>query len=287
MIGYFPEPYPDELFYSLCARFGDRMQYRYPRSVMIELFGHPVPRILVEFPRDLGYLVAALPAGHAHTVEQFIDRHTLLPFYAPFIPPLRLTQVQEQMRALPGRRAVTRIFHPRWPLAEWLRFCPACVEEDRRQLGECYWHRLHQVPGIYVCPVHQLFLEFSRAQVRNQVTLNAFISAEKAVGLGAGRQVNLSNSCHQTLIEMARDAAWLLGQGCQPADLEGLRDRYIQGLIQQGLASRTGGNLDLIGLVRAFTEHYPPELLSLLNCAKAESTHWHWLWLFGNCRDAH
>lgn len=280
MIGYFPEPYPDELFYSLCARFTDRMQYRCAESVMIELFGNPLLRAVVDFPRDLGHLVAALPPGHTYTVDQWIDQHTLLPFHAPFIPLLRLAQVRAQMRGEPpGRRTPRRIFHPRVPLPESLRFCPACVEEDRRRLGECYWHRLHQIPGVQVCPVHRTLLEESTARVRNPVTDNAFLSAEKAVWQGPPRAVDQANPCHQMLIEIAQDAAWLLSQNGEAVDLETIRRRYLSDLAERGL---TRGRLpDKPRLLRAFTDHYPPELLPLLNCPTDAARHWHWYWVLG------
>lgn len=108
MIGHFPEPYPDELFYSLCARFSDRMQYRYPSKVMADLFGNPQAWVIVGLPRYLDHLVAALPPGHPCTVDTLINAHTLLPFYSPFVPPKRLAQVRQQMKGetsgQPGER---------------------------------------------------------------------------------------------------------------------------------------------------------------------------------------
>lgn len=34
------------------------------------------------------------------------------------------------------------------------RFCPECVAEDIRVLGESYWHLSHQLPGCLVCHRH-------------------------------------------------------------------------------------------------------------------------------------
>lgn len=36
-----------------------------------------------------------------------------------------------------------------------LKMCPMCVQEDIRQFGVAYWHRLHQIPGIESCHDHQ------------------------------------------------------------------------------------------------------------------------------------
>ena len=35
-----------------------------------------------------------------------------------------------------------------------MRYCPVCVQEDRLKLGETYWHRLHQILELPVCPIH-------------------------------------------------------------------------------------------------------------------------------------
>lgn len=34
------------------------------------------------------------------------------------------------------------------------RFCPSCVEQDQQEHDVAYWHRTHQLPGIYWCPEH-------------------------------------------------------------------------------------------------------------------------------------
>ncbi|MBN1137926.1 MAG: hypothetical protein JXM73_15155 [Anaerolineae bacterium] len=73
MIGYFPEPYPDELFYSLCARFGARMRYPHKSAVMRELFGTEAAIAVVDLPSRLGFFTEALPPGHPlKTVDRLI-----------------------------------------------------------------------------------------------------------------------------------------------------------------------------------------------------------------------
>lgn len=42
--------------------------------------------------------------------------------------------------------------------ARRLRYCPQCFDEDIATYGEPYWHRLHQIPGIAVCPRHGCWL---------------------------------------------------------------------------------------------------------------------------------
>ena len=79
MIGYFPAPYPDELFYSLCARYSDRMGYATQTAALRDLFGYNGPTPAVALPHHLARFIAALPAGHSYTLKNLIDRRTLFP----------------------------------------------------------------------------------------------------------------------------------------------------------------------------------------------------------------
>jgi hypothetical protein len=41
-----------------------------------------------------------------------------------------------------------------FPNSAELGYCPSCRENDLRHYGMTYWHRLHQLPIIYFCPMH-------------------------------------------------------------------------------------------------------------------------------------
>src|SRR5258706_7622578 len=96
MICNFPTPYPDEILYSVCARYSDRKQYKRPQSVSIDLFGHEISA-KVSLPNCLGNLVANLPPKLNYTVDRLIDNHTIFPFYEPFLPPERSYLLRKRM----------------------------------------------------------------------------------------------------------------------------------------------------------------------------------------------
>src|SRR5690349_21561796 len=99
MIGYFPSFYPDELLYSAIARFGERMKYPSKRSIVKDLFESDRVQAIVDLPGHLDAFVNRLPVGCIYpTADELIDNHTLLPFYAPFLPPERVRQIREDMR---------------------------------------------------------------------------------------------------------------------------------------------------------------------------------------------
>src|SRR5262245_11501678 len=97
MIGHFPTAYPDELLYSICARFGERANYRSKLAVQVELFGDKGNAAIADLPIHLGYLVANLPPGHPHTVDSLIDGHTLFRYYAPFLQTGRAARIRQLM----------------------------------------------------------------------------------------------------------------------------------------------------------------------------------------------
>jgi hypothetical protein len=181
MIGFFPDPYPDELLYSICARYSDRVRYSNKGAIAQELFGSVDAAAVVDLPSHLGHLVAALPLGHCYTVDRLIGSHTLLPFYSPFLPIERVYRLREDMMKSTGSaiHQYSGVTPSNIYSLKWLRFCPLCTQAERKQFGESYWHRLHQIPGVEVCPDHAVFLETSCVPTRNRVNGSHFFSAEQ------------------------------------------------------------------------------------------------------------
>jgi len=279
MIGYFPEPYPDELFYSLCARFGDRMQYRSKVAATRDLFGKGVPTAIVDLPSHLGLLVEALPPGHlCKDAARLIDDHTLLPFYGPFQPVERIERVRQVMLGTKGATIYAHVGLLSSPIQRptSLRYCSLCVEEDRERFGECYWHRIHQVPGVEVCPVHEVTLEASGVRARKNRTRHEFVAAERAIQETVAPTLSFAVSVHQHLLDIARAAAWLLKQRSLAAGPQLLYHRYKLLLIDRGLASSRGAVKTRI-LIQSFKACYPSELLTLVRCDISEQARENWL----------
>src|SRR5436305_5996663 len=183
MIGVFVDPYPDELFYSICARICKRASYSSDRSAMQDLFGSREVIASVALPSHLDDLIARLPPECSYTSEYLIAEHTLLPFYQPFLPPERSLRLRQNMCGRKGASLymLSGITASPIPQPQWLRFCPQCVREDKSRYGQCYWHRIHQVSGIEICPFHQVYLQDSDARARKQKRKQEFITAEDAI----------------------------------------------------------------------------------------------------------
>lgn len=84
MIGYFPTPYEDELYYSIIARYHIHVGNTSRKQTNKELFGKKVSFNL-ESPVGLAHLVSLTNTfSQKYTKEYFINHHTLVPFVKPF-----------------------------------------------------------------------------------------------------------------------------------------------------------------------------------------------------------
>jgi Tn7-like transposition protein D/TniQ len=265
MITCFPDPYPDELLFSVCARFSNMMSFPNKRTAVKELFGSKSASAAVDLPNGIGYLISNLPSPHRYTVDSLIDKNTLFPFYAPFIPSDRAQTILSEMYASKKNRVRIRLGSNVVRIQPSnLKFCPECVLNDRRYFGETYWHRLHQTPGVEVCPLHLVFLELSTAPWR--ISWGGFEPAEKAVNETPVRPINPSDRAHAILLRLARSAAWLLERRCQAPDDDSLRNRYYNLMLRQGLAYYNG-NIRSTEFLKKFIEFYTIDLLKKLQCS--------------------
>jgi hypothetical protein len=281
MIGYFPTPYPDELLYSICSRFFDRVQYSNKEAVNSELFGARGIAAVIDLPSHLKHLASNLPHTNEDScrqlIDKFINNHTLLPLYSPFLPLERVTQIRKAMESSNGSVIHNKagITPSTISLPNWLRFCPVCVEDDRKKFGECYWHRLHQVPGVEVCPLHNVFLENSNVRARNRVNTSVYVSTESAVLNPAARPLSPNDPDHQTLVQIARDATWLLAQKNLVCDSDSLRKRYSMLLAESRLLLK-GNKVSVKGLIQALRKRYSNSLLERLQCQFDEKKRYNW-----------
>jgi hypothetical protein len=163
---YFPKLYPDELLYSGIARCRTHLGISNHKTLLRMLFGDVKVAAITDLPSHL----TALASHTGLDTMNVILRHTLFPLYAPFIPQKRRSDLYQAMldtnRPTIGLAGISTA-RIKWP--EWLRYCPACLNEMAASFGEPYWKRSWQIQGIDACPVHgcQLLnspIPFRRAQ---------------------------------------------------------------------------------------------------------------------------
>lgn len=244
MLPYFPTAYPDELLYSLLARYHRHTCTTSPKQTLEDLFGNRNVRATVDLPGHLGALSRRLPAERGFTPEGLAAGFTLLPYYAAFQPAVAAAQALAAMIieghadgihlrlglaastvALPGR----------------LRFCPTCHADALACWGERYWRRAHQLPGVLVCPEHGTPL------VDSTVThvpdhQHAFLAADEENCRGGHRSPAwvADERCRTILRAIARRSAVLLNTPLDGVESALLLARYRAALIDRRLASASG-----------------------------------------------
>lgn len=152
-LAFFPTPYDDEDFKSLIYRYHIRSCNVNIGYTLEELFNVKTHR-LPHYPRNLDYFVKKLPDNHLVTSDYFIEKHTLLALYLPFLADDEIDQVLGDVRCAKdsskiGARFLSLI------VSTFLRYCPICLGEDYKRVGECYIHRAHQYNFVSVCHEHR------------------------------------------------------------------------------------------------------------------------------------
>jgi hypothetical protein len=272
MPGFFPTALPDELLYSICARYADRVQFPSRQGVNLELYGNPRGSTGIHLTAHLDYLVANLPFNDYYTVEQIIANHTLFNFYSPFLPLSRIKRLREEMRGANGNViaplcgiGASTILPP-----EHLRYCLVCAEDDKKIFGERYWHRMHQIPSVGVCSKHHISLQSSSIRIRNKSGYTVYVTAEREISSAQVINSHPSQTINNILLGIAQDVAWLLRQQKLEPGFELLHARYMDLLITRGLATYNGQCRGR-ELTKALTGFYEPEILSTLQCEVDDS----------------
>ena len=168
MIGFFPDIYPDELIYSQLARYYIRTGYTAYIFAAEDLYVKKTTRPNVEFLNHFTDDALRVITRHK-TLKEIILQHTMFPYYGRFLKSERRIKAFNAMMTLEGN------YHdllsiPLRKNKRYLRYCPVCVSEDRKKYGETYWHRIHQMMGVDICPVHKCKLLNSEAAISSDYT---------------------------------------------------------------------------------------------------------------------
>ena len=235
MIAYFPPAYPDELFYSICSRFSELMNFPMISATKRQLGMSVWLSVGTALPHNLDALVSSLPPSYGYTSDRFIDQHTVLPFFAPFLSEEEFTRVRASMKngsaeAIHESVGMIRRF---LKASGTMSYCPGCVIDDRKAHEEAYWHRLHQISGVEVCPFHACLLE--RVDLRHQANDDVFVPAETCVTVFEPRPMDGRNPYQKLAKMIAIDIAWLLNQTDLPHRPDLIPRRFIQSPVRARL----------------------------------------------------
>ena len=157
MIGFMPEIYPDELLYSRFARYYEKSGYMAYIFAAEDLFQNKNERTDVEFINRLTEDAQSV-IHKKMSADEVIMNYTMFPYYGRFLSRERRAEAYFALLNTDGNyRNLLPI--PKAKRQRFLRYCPMCVNRDRDKYGETYWHRIHQMQGIDICPIHFCVLQ--------------------------------------------------------------------------------------------------------------------------------
>lgn len=270
MLSFFPTLYPDELLYSTLARYHIRSGNKSFKQTDLELFGYSSQQVCkITLTNNLNYLVKNLPLFSQQTVDNLLHSHTLYPFYATFLMPQEAWLLKNSMsRKLGGSildvaKVATNSGNDS---KKFLKFCPECLEKDTQKYGEPYWHRIHQLPGILVCPTHGVILYDSCVEVESKGIHYHAASVDNC--LAATDVKKLTKETLKTLFTLANDINWLIHRNISFQSLPWLRTQYQRYLVDKGLLQTFPGGkfkFDEYGFAQRMFEFYGQESLEALN----------------------
>lgn len=249
-----PVPYPDELLYSVIARAAYRNAHWSPKGLMAAVFGDPKVLACPDLPGRLELLCGSariLAAGRRLSLRDIALRYTLVGYYTHY---LGGTERDRMLAFMAGKAAH---LHLRLGICAGVvnapkafRLCPICMNLDLRQMGETYWRRSHQLPGVLVCPEHASPLWQTCVPMR-PIGRHEHVYAHGRFLLSGQPMLEAHGSVHEELLALAVAATRLLDA---PVTEQGPLHDYREGFRSRGFHGRRGAEriwqalLDLYGL---------------------------------------
>ena len=103
---------------------------------------------------DCAAILSNLPPG-VLSIDDVLANHTLLPYYTRFFATGKKLQVWEALRTGRGS-GITSVRTQMPDGTEGLKYCSICYLLDTEKYGVPFWHRVHQIPLLPICPMHQV-----------------------------------------------------------------------------------------------------------------------------------
>jgi len=229
----------------------------------------------LHLPQSLGQVAKRIPARTGLTAHYFAVNNTIFPFLKPFLTAERGIRVLELLESKePETIQALQLcgqLHSNSPKWQFFRYCEDCWNDDIRAYGEPYWHRLHQLQGILMCPVHEKPIQNSTAYLKDVSTNYHLASFSLASGESIPRY---SDSAAEMLGNLAGDAAWVMQHGETLPSSERMYELFDQLLRLKGYRSLSGRRTRSKEFHAVLTDYYGQEVLTMLHTDPADLIPW-------------
>ncbi|WP_232700026.1 TnsD family Tn7-like transposition protein [Brevibacillus daliensis] len=270
MLSHFPVLFQDELLYSGIARYHLISGNSSQKQTINDLFGDKSSSATVDLPSSLKQLSQRL--REHYSIDTLIRKHTIYPYYTAFLTERKAVDIYNLMSgsSLCGEVHVTLglsaslIKSPRY-----LKFCKVCYKENILQFNEPYWHRSHQLPGVYICHIHKCPLTETEIFFTTRERQFEFVPLVK-LDIDQYRDIKINLNYWDHLLMISEQSARLMS--LQKIGMEPLKSYTTM------LSSRRyitpGGRFRFVKLIHGFYEFYTEGFLQYLNCTIDSSDSW-------------
>lgn len=155
LASFVPPLLPDQTLYSWTSMFHVLSGHATAAETRNLLFGSSAGGQHFHIPSSLDDFCASTQFVLGRP-EDLVASASILPYYTRFrvaaveanvLQRARGKQTVGVSQALGIMKSAAHVYPPR-------RHCRICVQVDQVEYGFAYWHRLHQLPGVLVCPLH-------------------------------------------------------------------------------------------------------------------------------------
>lgn len=230
-----------------------------------------------DLPTRLERLARAMSLPENMDVDYLIENHTHFRYYANFLPQSRVEYLRELMKGELASQIhlITGAMPSNISLHKNYMVCLNCFNYEE-SIAEAYIHLEHQIPNVFLCPHHGIELFETNIPINQLIKkYELFTVTQSEISLQPPKVV-ISDHIYKYVYMIAKDSLWLLETPIAPKGLDWIRQKYLQLLIHNDLATYSG-RIRAGDLISQFLTFYPFELLSLLGCALDTNSNDNWL----------
>ncbi|MGE6896847.1 TnsD family transposase [Priestia flexa] len=274
MLPFFTDPYPDELIYSAIARYhfySGNIDYK---DTLEEVFQSRsvIPSVGI----GSHFSVLAEQLGSNYSVESLLVKHTIYPYYSPFLSKQRQKELLQDVQG-DGKGLYTRLGMVAGGICkkDGLYYCPECATKDIEQYGEPYIHREHQLQGITYCAHHELKLKKYPIDFSKQSRIEFIRFDKKLMNLSVLQEVEPTEFV-AVQIALAKMAYQLLQVPIHQFSIESINLKYRALLRERNLIT-TSNRIRQNELYKAFQSKFPKGFLDKYSSAIDVDDEYNWL----------
>ena len=186
---------------------------------------------------------------------------TIFPLFKPFLSIERADKVIKGMvnsgtalNALIGLKTGNKFEERR----RIINICKACLIKDKKDYGEAYIHRVHRIPGNFLCNKHKTALNYFLVQ-NDRGILEINIDSLFDLGL---ESYQIKHNLAQFFLSLGEDIEFVSSGGLSDFSLDRVRARYRQRLQEKGYTLIR--NFKENRLITDFKQFYPIDFLEAL-----------------------